>query len=161
MPKPLWNPWRFEYVRSASKAEVCLFCALQRKEDEEALIVHRGRHSFVVMNAFPYNTGHLMIAPYRHVGSLEALSEEELSELVMLVAKSLRVLRVAFNPDGFNVGVNIGRAAGAGVPDHVHVHVVPRWTGDNNFIAVLTQTKTLPMALEEAYRTIRGAWEKA
>ncbi|ADV65510.1 HIT family protein [Desulfurococcus mucosus] len=157
----LWNPWRYEYIRRFStgdeKSGECLFCRLKTAVDEEALILHRGRHSFIVLNAYPYNSGHVMVAPYRHVGSLEDLSDEELLEIMQLVKLSMRVIRKAFNPDGFNIGVNIGRVAGAGVPGHVHVHVVPRWVGDTNFMGVIAGAKTLPVSLQESYSMLRKA----
>ncbi|MGC8982635.1 MAG: HIT family protein [Desulfurococcaceae archaeon] len=159
--KILWNPWRSEYIRrftEKTESEECLFCRLQKLREEEALIVYKGKYAFVVMNAYPYNTGHLMIAPYRHVPDLTELEEPELEELINLVKKVVRVLREAFRPDGFNIGANIGRAAGAGVPDHFHVHVVPRWVGDTNFMAVISGTKPLPVALNEAYSTIKTYW---
>jgi len=154
----LWSPWRYQYVKSATSAQECLFCRLKEMRDEEAYVVYRGRFNFVVLNTFPYNSGHLMIAPYRHVESLEKLNDEELLELVKLINKSITALRKAVNPEGFNIGVNIGRPAGAGVPGHVHVHVVPRWTGDSNFMPVIAETKTLPIALSETYRLLKENW---
>jgi ATP adenylyltransferase len=159
--KVLWNPWRYEYVKSTTKPQSrkeCLFCKLQGLSDEEALIVHRGRHFYVVLNAYPYNTGHLMIAPYNHVAEPTELREEELLELTLLINKSLIALRKALMAEGFNIGSNIGRAAGAGVPEHFHVHVVPRWVGDANFLAVISGVKTLPMGLREAYELIKKSW---
>jgi ATP adenylyltransferase len=159
--KVLWNPWRYEYVKSTTKPQSgkeCLFCRLQGLSDEEALIVHRGRHLYVVLNAYPYNTGHLMIAPYKHVAEPTELREEELLELTLLINKSLIALRKALMAEGFNMGSNIGRAAGAGVPEHFHVHVVPRWVGDTNFLAVISGVKTLPMGLREAYELIKKSW---
>ncbi|MGC9012153.1 HIT family protein [Thermogladius sp.] len=154
----LWSPWRYQYVKTAAGAQECLFCKLQSARDDEAYIVYRGRFNFVVLNTFPYNTGHVMVAPYRHVDSLEKMSDEELLELMQLVNKSMAAIRKSLNPEGFNIGVNIGRPAGAGVPGHVHVHVVPRWTGDSNFMPVVAETKTLPMALSEVYKLLKENW---
>ena len=164
--KILWNPWRYEYIKSFTNREAeglrkqeCLFCKLQYLNDEEALIVHRGNKAFTVLNAYPYNTGHLMIAPYQHVGDPTQLDRETLLEIIELVNKSILTLREAFHPDGFNIGANIGRASGAGVPDHFHIHVVPRWVGDANFMAIIADTKPLPIALKEAYELIRKYWK--
>jgi len=159
--KILWNPWRFEYVKSAIKPQkTCIFCTLPKRDDQEALILYRGEHAYIALNAYPYSSGHLMVIPYRHVKSIEDLEVSELSELTNLIVKSIRVLRRAFNPDGFNIGMNIGRAAGAGVEDHVHVHIVPRWFGDANFMAIISSTKTLPLSLDEAYRILRRSWKE-
>lgn len=159
--KILWNPWRYEYVKKASRNEGgCLFCELQKKRDDEAYIVHRGKRGFVVLNAYPYNSGHVMIAPYQHVGSLEELDDETLLEMGKLVQLTIKALRKAFSPDGFNIGVNIGRAAGAGVPGHVHIHVVPRWVGDTNFMAIIAETKPLPTALKESFDLITAAFRE-
>lgn len=160
----LWNPWRYEYIKqfSTSKEEQkeCLFCNLQKMNDEEALILYRGRFTFVALNAYPYNSGHLMIAPYIHVAEPLELNNETLLEMMMLVNKSIKILRHLFKPDGFNIGANIGRAAGAGVPGHFHVHIVPRWIGDTNFMAIIASTKPLPLSLKEAYEVIRKAWNE-
>ncbi|MEM0217918.1 MAG: HIT domain-containing protein [Desulfurococcaceae archaeon] len=159
----LWNPWRYEYIKkftSKHKTEECLFCRVQGEKDEDALILHRGSRAFVLLNAYPYNTGHLMIASYKHTGDILELDEETLLEMMILVKKSMKVLREAFKPDGFNIGANIGRAAGAGIPDHFHVHVVPRWVGDTNFIAIIANTKPLPMALHESYSLLKSIWNK-
>ncbi len=153
----LWAPWRGEYVRSAAAGEDegCLFCEVQEKDDEEAYILLRGERGFVVLNAYPYNSGHLMIAPYRHVGEPENLDEDELLELQKLLQRSLGALRDAMSPDGFNIGMNLGRVAGAGVPDHLHWHVVPRWNGDTNFLPIVGETKVLPEMLAETYGKLK------
>ena len=161
--KILWNPWRFEYIKTTTKPrkeEECILCELPRRGDREALILYRGKYAYVTLNAYPYNSGHLMIVPYRHVPSIEELNDEELLELLKLVVKSMKVLRNSFSPDGFNIGVNIGRAAGAGIEDHVHIHVVPRWVGDSNFMAIIASTKNLPISLDETYELLRSTWEK-
>lgn len=161
--KILWNPWRYEYIKefsSKSASEECLFCRLQKESDDRALILYRGKNAFVVLNAYPYNSGHLMVAPYAHIGDPAELDDDTVLEIASLVRKSLRVLREVFKPDGFNIGANIGRAAGAGVPDHFHVHVVPRWVGDANFMVIISNTKPLPLALREAYSMLKEAWNK-
>jgi len=138
------------------KPKGCIFCEKTReKRDEENLILYRGKDAFIIMNAFPYNNGHLMVAPYRHVPTLENLKNDELLEVFKLVNFSLRILREAMNPDGFNIGVNIGRVAGAGIEEHVHVHIVPRWNGDTNFMPVIANTKVISEGLSETYRNLR------
>lgn len=165
--KTLWAPWRAEYIycaggqRSAGKRH-CLFCnLLKSKDDAQKLILYRGRRAFVVMNRFPYNNGHVMVAPTRHTATIETLSVEESAELFGLVQRSLSVLRRALRPQGFNVGANLGRVAGAGVVGHVHVHVVPRWLGDVNFMPLLAETKVISEHLTETYeRLIKGFAER-
>jgi ATP adenylyltransferase len=153
----LWAPWRGEYVRSASSGEGqgCLFCELQKKDDEEAYIVARADRGFAVLNAYPYNSGHLMIAPYRHEGDPEKLEDAESLELQQLLQRSLAALREAMSPDGFNIGMNLGRVAGAGVPDHLHWHVVPRWDGDTNYMPIVGETKVLPESLDQTLAKLR------
>ena len=148
----LWTPWRMEYIKSASGEDQpeCIFCDLPGRDDDEGnLILARSERAFVILNAFPYNAGHLMVAPFRHVGELEDVSEEELAELDTLLKRSIRALKEEYQPHGFNIGMNLGRVAGAGIPDHVHWHVVPRWNGDTNFMPVVGQTKVLPELLRE------------
>ena len=157
--KILWNPWRYEYVKSTlKKKDKCIFCELPKFKDEEAYIIYRGKYSYIVLNTYPYNSGHLMIVPYRHVDTFEKLTEEETTEITALLKKILRVLREVFSPEGFNIGVNIGRAAGAGVEGHIHIHVVPRWTGDSNFMFVIGNTKTIPISLEKTYELLKSKW---
>ncbi len=153
--KRLWAPWRMVYVGSADRVRECIFCTAPRMRDEEALIIFRARYSYILMNKYPYNTGHVMVAPYRHVASLADLSREELGEIGLLVQASLKGLEESLGPDGFNVGVNIGKAAGAGFADHIHVHIVPRWIGDTNFMPVIGDTRVIPQALQDTYREIR------
>ncbi|GAB6102587.1 HIT domain-containing protein [Thermococcus atlanticus] len=158
--KLLWAPWRIEYIR-APKYDGCIFCDFPREErDKERLILHRGKHAFIIMNNYPYNPGHVMIAPYRHVGRWEDLNDEELLEIMQLSQLMIKALKKAMNPDGFNMGVNIGRVAGAGIEDHVHLHIVPRWNGDTNFMPVIDDTKVIPESLEEAYDELRKAIEE-
>ena len=158
MTKQLWAPWRLEYVGSADEQEGCIFCRALAGDDEEGLVVHRGRRAFVLLNRFPYATGHLMVAPIRHTGELADLEDEELVEVHRLATSGLGALAETYGPQGYNLGWNLGRIAGAGVVDHVHLHVVPRWAGDTNFMPVLADTKVLPEALEETRRKLADAW---
>jgi len=153
----LWAPWRMEYIKSADKGgyKGCIFCEALKSDEEEALVLYKSSNAFIIMNRYPYNTGHLMVVPKRHLPSLEDLNPRELLEVGILVQASLRALRRAFNPQGFNIGVNIGRAAGAGVEDHVHVHVVPRWVGDSNFMLVTGGTKVIPQDIRETYKILK------
>jgi ATP adenylyltransferase len=146
-----------EYIENESGSD-CIFCArVEGCDDREQLIIKRGKSAFVLMNRYPYTTGHLMIAPYRHVATMSDLTEEEACEVMSLLAWCENVLTRAMNPDGFNVGVNIGKCAGAGVPGHMHVHMVPRWDGDTNFMPVVSETKVLPEVLTDTYRKIKSA----
>lgn len=149
----LWSPWRMAYIRSAQdEGEGCIFCELPaRGDDATSHILRRMERAFVLLNAFPYNPGHLMVAPFRHVGDLEALSPDELADLGALLQTSVRALREEMEPHGYNLGMNLGRVAGAGIPDHLHWHVVPRWNGDTNFMPVVSETRVLPELLEETY----------
>jgi len=147
------------YIESAkgdASDDGCLFCdAPSRGDDRGALILARGERAFVILNAYPYNPGHLMVAPLRHVGELEALAPDELAGADELLQRCVRVLREAMEPEGFNVGMNLGRVAGAGIPGHVHWHVVPRWNGDTNFMPVIGETRVLPQLLEETYDRLK------
>jgi len=152
--KVLWAPWRMSYIGSIKK-HGCIFCEKPKENrDKENLILYRGEKCFIIMNRYPYNNGHLMIAPYRHVGDLEALDEDEMIETMKLLKLSIKALKEAYHPDGFNIGVNIGRAAGAGVKGHIHFHIVPRWVGDTNFMPVFSETKIIPEYLEETYEKL-------
>jgi ATP adenylyltransferase len=155
----LWAPWRIEYVKG-EKTDECIFCAgAGLGDDAEALIPSRGERCFIMLNAFPYTNGHLMVAPYDHIADLRDLDEPTSLELVTLTQRSLRALERAYEPDGYNVGLNLGKIAGAGVAEHVHVHVVPRWAGDTNFMPVLSDTRVLPQSLAESYGELRDAFE--
>lgn len=156
--KRLWAPWRLEYVRSADEDDGCVFCRAEVGDDEEGLVVHRGNRAFVLVNKFPYASGHLMVAPVRHEGNFGSLGEEEVAEIHRLAAAALGVLGETMRPQGFNLGWNLGRIAGAGVVDHVHLHVVPRWAGDTNFMPVLADTRVIPEALEATRRNLSAAW---
>lgn len=153
----IWAPWRMGYV-TAEQPKGCIFCTKPQSGDDEAnQILHRGEQVFIMLNAFPYNTGHLMIAPFRHVSDPLELEAGESSELLYGIRIALEVLRDAFSPEGFNIGVNVGHVAGAGYAEHMHVHVVPRWSGDTNFMAVTADTRVVPEALTETYRRLREA----
>src|SRR3954469_8859696 len=151
----LWSPWRMEYMTQAGKSEGCLFCNLLEESDEEVHIVHRGDAAFVVLNAYPYNTGHLMIAPMRHVGEAGGLTPEERNEIFDLTCRSVDIIKDSMGADGFNTGMNLGEVAGAGVPGHLHMHVVPRWDGDTNFMPVVGETKVLPELLGDTAARLR------
>jgi ATP adenylyltransferase len=151
--KQLWAPWRLEYIKSADDDTGCVFCA-----PDESLLVTRGKHALVLLNKFPYASGHFMIAPIRHVGEFGELEDDEVLELHRLASAGMGALAQLYSPQGYNVGWNLGRIAGAGVVDHVHMHVVPRWAGDTNFMPVLADTKVLPEHLEETKRRLAGVW---
>jgi ATP adenylyltransferase len=153
MPKPLWAPWRLEYIEHADESSGCVFCA-----PEDDLVVHRGTRAFVLLNRFPYAAGHLMVAPLRHVGEYPALTDDEALEIHRLAAACLHALSAVYSPQGHNLGWNLGRVAGAGIVDHIHLHVVPRWAGDTNFMPVLADVRVLPEALSESARRLREAW---
>ena len=140
--------------------EDCLFCVKPRSEDAEAHILHRGRSCYLILNRFPYNNGHLMVIPYAHVATLEDLDAETLAELMALTQLSIRVLRAAYDPQGFNVGMNIGEVAGAGVADHIHLHVVPRWGGDVNYMTTVGETRVIPEWLDQTYERLRPLFEQ-
>jgi len=160
MTKSLWAPWRVEYVGNASEQKGCVFCSAQKAADDDALVVHRSTSAFALLNRFPYSSGHLMVAPYRHVGALGELTGEEIGDMHELVVRSLEVLAAEYRPDGFNLGWNLGQAAGAGVVDHVHEHVVPRWLGDTNFMPVLADVRVVPEHLERSRERLVAAWTK-
>ena len=154
----LWAPWRLEYVSRADEPDGCVFCRAHAGADAEMLVVRRGGDVFALLNKFPYASGHFMVAPGRHVGDLAELTSDEVLELHRLASEGIRALRALFSPEGFNLGWNLGRVAGAGVVDHVHLHVVPRWAGDTNFMPVLADVKVLPEHLVETRRKLADAW---
>jgi ATP adenylyltransferase len=156
--KQLWAPWRLEYIQGADEQEGCVFCRALEADDETGLVVYRGERTFVLLNKFPYASGHLMVAPNRHEGEFGELDREEATEIHALASSALGALAETMRPQGFNLGWNLGRIAGAGVVDHVHMHVVPRWAGDTNFMPVLADVKVLPEALEDTRRKIAAAW---
>ena len=156
----LWSPWRHEYISKvtpASAAEACFLCDAHRgADDEQTLIVHRGHFNFIVLNRYPYISGHLMIAPYQHLAELDDAPKEVTDELMDLAKRSQTALRDAYKPEGFNIGMNLGRVAGAGVADHFHLHVLPRWGGDTNFMSTVGETRVLPEDLSMTYRKLHG-----
>ena len=159
MMKRLWSPWRMEYV-VGEKPEGCIFCDKAReKSDSKNLILFRGEHCLVMMNRYPYNNGHLMVAPYQHVDTPTKLSPEALTEMMTVLSMWLEVLQDQMLPDGFNLGMNLGASAGAGIRDHIHMHIVPRWTGDTNFMPVLAETHVIVEGLEECYRRLKPGFE--
>ena len=164
----LWTPWRAEFVTGQTSGQggngeqpECFLCENPLLgKDDEVYILHRARLAYVILNLYPYNTGHLMIAPYEHGGELEELSPETSEEMWALAQLSVRILKAEYRPDGFNIGMNVGRLAGAGVPGHLHLHVVPRWGGDTNFLAVVGETKTLPEDLNQTYARLRPLFDE-
>lgn len=158
-----WTPYRMAYIQGEAKpadssAEECPFCAAPTKTDEDALIVHRGQYCFVIMNLFPYNSGHVLVCPYRHVADYTDLTEQERIELGELTAQSMRVERHISGAQGFNLGMNQGEAGGAGIAAHLHQHVVPRWVGDANFLPIIAQTKAIPELLSDGRARLAAAW---
>ncbi len=157
--RPLWAPWRIDFIRS-QKDNRCFLCG--KKDDfnspEENHVIFRGKTVFVILNRYPYNSGHLMVVPYRHIGDIAELSAEERIELMDLTIKAKEVLKKVMNPEGFNIGFNLGLPAGAGVADHIHQHIVPRWNGDTNFMPVLGNTRVVPEALDATAELLRNAW---
>jgi len=160
--RPLWAPWRIEFIRSP-KDKTCFLCG-NEKEDasrpEESLLVARMKTCFAILNRYPYNSGHLLVAPYRHVGDIAALAPEELHELMDACVASKKVLAKLMFPDAFNIGFNLGVAAGAGLADHLHLHIVPRWNGDTNFMPVIDGARVVPEALEETAKALRKTWSE-
>jgi len=157
----LFSPWRYQYVTTAEQATGCIFCDLPAEHrDRENFIVYRGRFNFVILNRFPYTSGHLMVVPYVHVPTLEKLCDDTLGELIRLVRQAEIHLRAAYQPDGFNMGINLGKAAGAGVAGHLHMHVLPRWVADANFMTTVGETRVLPEDLELTYDKLARAWSQ-
>ena len=158
----LWAPWRLEYVAGASSDngdDRCIFCVKPDDgDDDRALIVHRGERCFLILNLFPYTNGHLMVAPYEHIGRLQELDPETTAEMMALAQRAMGRLEEVYDPHGYNVGFNQGRVAGAGVEHHIHLHVVPRWGGDTNFMPVIADTKVMPQTLEQSYEALKGAF---
>ncbi len=157
----IWSPWRMEYIERSEHRKDCFLCsAIAQDADAENLVVFRGQNAFVILNRYPYTSGHLMVVPMQHTSSLEELDEETQKELMILTTRSLRALRQVYHPEAFNVGANIGEAAGAGVAEHLHFHVVPRWGGDTNFMSSLAATRVLPESLEDTYQRLTQAWQE-
>lgn len=163
----LWSPWRSQYIQKSSEISVekihsCFLCvaAEHPKNDVETLVVARRKHCFVIMNRFPYNNGHIMVVPYRHLGKMEDFQAEELTDLMLTMTEANSVVRTIYKPDGINIGANIGSTAGAGVPDHLHFHIVPRWNGDTNFMPVLADIKVISTTLEDSAEALRAEFAK-
>jgi ATP adenylyltransferase len=153
----LFTPWRYAYITGADRAPECVFCAaLQQPDDGKTGIVHRGRSCFVILNSYPYTSGHVMVVPYRHTDQLQKLESTAAQEMMELAQKLEGILRELYHPDGLNMGINLGKAAGAGVAGHVHLHVLPRWVADANFMSVVGETRVLPEALETTYQRIKA-----
>jgi ATP adenylyltransferase len=150
----LWAPWRITYITN-DKEDGCIFCNRQQEgADRERLVLHRGKHTIVMLNKYPYNNGHLMVAPKRHVALLEDLKAEEANELMAAIQRCCVLLKKTLSPQGFNIGANLGKVAGAGVEDHLHFHIVPRWQGDTNFMPIMAETRVIPEHLEETYKRL-------
>lgn len=162
----IFTPWRYAYVSTAERATSCIFCdrapsrEAKRECDEANMLLYRGEHCFVMVNAYPYTSGHVMVVPYRHIDSLALLQPEAVSEMMTLVQRMETILRKLYRPDGVNLGMNIGKAAGAGVAGHIHMHVLPRWVADANFMSVIGETRVLPESLDETARRIRAEFER-
>ena len=160
--KRLWSPWRMQYLTSASQSYPsagCVFCAKITAPDMVEHVLRRGQSAYITLNRYPYNNGHLMVIPYAHTASLEDLDAATLTELMVLTNCGLAVLRKAYCPDGFNIGINLGQAAGAGIAEHVHIHVVPRWNADTNFMPIVGETRVIPETLDQTYRRLRPLFE--
>lgn len=157
----IWAPWRLAYVKDAAKDsdDECIFCAKPAQQDDESnLIVHRGERCFVLLNLFPYTNGHLMVAPYDHLARIQDLPAETITEMMGLAQLAMDRLEAVYDPHGYNVGFNQGRVAGAGFEHHIHLHVVPRWGGDTNFMPVIADTRVMPQTLEQSYEALRGGF---
>lgn len=160
MMNRLWAPWRVAYITGGAKESECIFCTKpQQRNDPANYILHRGASCFVILNLYPYNNGHLMIVPYRHVAEFDTLTVEESTDMTRQLQVSLRVLKQAMAPQGFNVGMNLGRVAGAGIDAHLHIHVVPRWNGDTNFMPVMGETRVISEGLDQTYRKVKALYD--
>jgi ATP adenylyltransferase len=153
----LWTPWRYQYVTTAGDLGDCVFCCAAKAGDDKAwLVAHRGTHNLVILNRFPYTSGHVMVVPYLHVPSLEDLPDEALVEMIRLARQCETHLRAIYRPEGLNLGMNLGKSAGAGIAGHIHLHVLPRWTGDTNFMTVVGETRVVPEDLEVTWEKLRA-----
>jgi ATP adenylyltransferase len=157
----LWTPWRYQYVTTAGGPGACVFCAAaEAKDDREMLVVYRAEHNFVILNRFPYTSGHVMVIPCRHVATLEDLDDPSLTEMILLARRTEKHLRALYHPDGLNIGLNIGRSAGAGIAEHLHMHLLPRWTGDTNFMTTVGETRVVPEELGITWEKLRAAFQE-
>jgi ATP adenylyltransferase len=154
----IWSPWRYDYLASGGKKPVsCVFCLSEdRTHDADRLIVFRGTHNFIILNLFPYTSGHVMVAPYEHLDTIVSAKAEQLTEMMLLSQRIITVLNKLYRPEGFNLGMNLGIAAGAGIREHFHLHVVPRWTGDSNFMTIAGETRVLPEELQSTYKRMKA-----
>jgi ATP adenylyltransferase len=156
----IWSPWRMAYMQTDKQEPGCVFCKELSRPDGQSLVVFRGNKAFAILNRYPYTSGHLMIVPYEHLGTLEALDPQTRADMMELTNQAIQVLSSVYRPQGFNLGINQGEAAGAGITDHIHMHVVPRWMGDTNFMSSLGNTRVLPESLEDTYLRVSHAWEQ-
>ena len=155
----LWTPWRYRYIADATKDEGCVFCAaVAMNDDPQALIVFRGAKNFVILNRYPYTSGHVMVVPYQHTADLPATDPETLAEMMVLAQRVQLALEKTYHPQGYNLGMNLGRAAGAGVTGHLHLHVLPRWSGDTNFMTSVAETRVMPETLQLSWKRLTDAW---
>jgi len=156
----LWSPWRMKYIENSEKENGCVFCNAQAKVDSaENLLTFRGKNAYVILNRYPYTSGHLMVIPFEHISNLEQLNAETRAEMMELASRCTTILRKIYKTESFNMGINIGEAAGAGVLGHVHIHIVPRWPGDTNFMSTTGETRVLPEALEDTYKRVKEGFE--
>lgn len=157
--KRIWSPWRMKYIQNHNSGRDCPFCtALENPHPEEKFLIHQGEKAFVILNLYPYTTGHLLILPLEHQEKLDDLDPETRAEMMELINQAMEVLDKLYRPEGFNVGMNMGEAAGAGIPKHLHWHIVPRWAGDTNYMTAVGEVRVLPEMLEDTYRKIKSAW---
>jgi len=155
----IWTPWRMDYIQNNSKKNDCIFClAVQAEDDAKQLVFYRGERIFMILNRYPYCSGHVMCVPYSHKSQLQDLTSETRMEMMENVNNAVQVLQQVYQPEGFNVGINLGKVAGAGVAEHLHIHIVPRWGGDTSFVTSIGQTRVVPEALDETYRRVKDAW---
>jgi ATP adenylyltransferase len=155
----LWTPWRYQYITKSGEAGDCVFCAAAKSSDDRGnLIVHRAAHHFVILNRYPYTSGHIMVVPYQHAATLEELADEALVEMIRLARVSEKHLREIYRPEGLNLGINVGKSAGAGIASHLHLHMLPRWTGDTNFMTVVGETRVLPEDLADTWQKLSCAF---
>jgi ATP adenylyltransferase len=158
----IWSPWRMKYIGRQKTPRGCIFCSALKKEDGvDNLIVTRGKLAFVILNRYPYTSGHLMVVPYSHVRTMEELDESSLSEVMVLIRRVIATINSVYKPEGFNIGANLGTVAGAGIANHVHFHVVPRWGGDTNFMTSVSGARVLPEDLSDTYQRLKDAWPKS
>ena len=159
--KHLWSPWRMDYIQNNKKEEGCVFCnALTEVDSVDNLILYRDKRAFIILNRYPYTSGHLMIVPKMHASTLQELTRETRAEIMELTSRAISALAIAYQPQGFNLGMNLGEVAGAGIAEHVHLHIVPRWGGDTNFMSTTADTRVLPEALIDTYARVKKSWDK-